>query len=376
VRLADGALVAVCDRVIAGGLLAVLLLLPVTFFPYAASAFAVPKAALLQSLTVLIIVAGLMKLLAGRSMALRRSPLDLPIAAYLGIVLVGFLRASSRDAALFGVGGRSDGLLTLLGAVALYFVAYHLPAGPGMLRRGLACLSIGAGLAAAEGIAETLGFSMVVGFDPAAWGGRAYSTTGNPNFLGSLLALALPLPLGLLLVTVLATLIPAVRAVRVNPPATPWFADDVADVVAAGADALVIGHVDLSRTLGIREAGATEGTILHARCHLVLAAKAAGRQAVDAVFMDLDDPDGLTAEARQGLRLGFTGKLVIDERQVALVHAAFRPSEAEVAYARRLVAAWDAAVAAGTGVFVFEGRVIDRPVVEAERTILARAALP
>ena len=166
------------------------------------------------------------------------------------------------------------------------------------------------------------------------------------------------------------------RAVRVNPPATPWFADDVADVVAAGADALVIGHVDLSRTLGIREAGATEGTILHARCHLVLAAKAAGRQAVDAVFMDLDDPDGLTAEARQGLRLGFTGKLVIDERQVALVHAAFRPSEAEVAYARRLVAAWDAAVAAGTGVFVFEGRVIDRPVVEAERTVLARAALP
>jgi len=226
------------------------------------------------------------------------------------------------------------------------------------------------------------------------------------------------------------------RTVRVNPPATPWFADDVAAVVAAGADALVvpkvevpadvrrvarglaqaeragersagavrllalletprgvldapaiagasarldalvIGHVDLSRTLGIREAGAMEGTILHARCQLVLAAKAAGLQAVDAVFMDLDDPDGFTAEARQGLRLGFTGKLVIDERQVALAHAAFRPSEAEVAYARRLVAAWDAAVAAGTGVFVFEGRVIDRRVVEAERTILARAALP
>ena len=145
---------------------------------------------------------------------------------------------------------------------------------------------------------------------------------------------------------------------------------------SARLDALVIGHVDLSRALGIREAGATEGTILHARCHLVLAAKAAGRQAVDAVFMDLDDPDGLTVGARQGLRLGFTGKLVIDERQVALVHAAFRPSEAEVAYARRLVAAWDAAVAAGTGVFVFEGRVIDRPVVEAERTVLARAALP
>ena len=226
------------------------------------------------------------------------------------------------------------------------------------------------------------------------------------------------------------------RTVRVNPPATSWFAADVAAVVAAGADALVvpkvetpadvrlvarrleraerasgrpagavgllalvetplgvldahviagaharlaalvIGHVDLSRTLGIKEAGAMAGTILHARCHLVLAAKATGRQAVDAVFMDLDDPDGLAAEARQGLALGFTGKLVIDERQVAPVHAAFRPSDAEIAYARRLVAAWEAAVVAGTGVFVFEGRVIDRPVVEAERTVLERAAPP
>jgi len=225
------------------------------------------------------------------------------------------------------------------------------------------------------------------------------------------------------------------RAVRINPPSTPSFADDVAAVVAAGADALVIpkvespedvhrverqldhagrqagrtasavtllalvetplgvlnayaiatasarlealviGHVDLSRTLGIKEAGAMDGTVLHARCQLVLAAKAAGLEAIDAVFMDLDDPDGFTAEARQGLRLGFAGKLLIDERQVALVHATYRPSDAEIAYARRLVAAWETAVAEGKGVFVFEGRVIDLPVVDAERTILARAAV-
>lgn len=223
------------------------------------------------------------------------------------------------------------------------------------------------------------------------------------------------------------------RTVRVNPAPTPWFAEDVAAVVAAGADALVvpkvesaadihrverrldeaerlasrpgapvrllalietplgvigaqaiatasarlealvIGHVDLSRSLGIREAGAMEGTVLHARCQLVLAAKAAGIDAIDAVFMNLDDPDGFALEARQGLRLGFAGKLLIDERQVGLVHAVYRPSEAEIAYARRLLSAWEMAVAAGRGVFVFEGRVIDRPVVDAERTILARA---
>lgn len=223
------------------------------------------------------------------------------------------------------------------------------------------------------------------------------------------------------------------RAVRVNAPATGWFSDDVAAVVAAGADALVvpkvespedvqladrhigdgerqagrpagsarllalvetprgvlnsypiaaasprldalvIGHVDLSRTLGIKEAGAGEGTILHARCQVVLAAKAGGKEAIDAVFMNLEDSAGFVAEARQGLRLGFAGKLVMDEHQVALVHEAYRPSDDEVAYARRLLAAFAAAIAEGKGLFVFEGRVIDLPVVEAERAVLARA---
>jgi citrate lyase subunit beta/citryl-CoA lyase len=221
------------------------------------------------------------------------------------------------------------------------------------------------------------------------------------------------------------------RIVRVNAVGTPWFADDVDAVVTAGAsallvpkvesaddaraadrrieaaaraagragvgllplietprgilnvhaiatatprvEALVIGHVDLSRALGIREAGAMDGTILHARCQLVLAAAAAGCQAIDAVFMNVDDADGFMAEARQGVSLGFTGKLLIDERQVRLAHEAWRPSEAAIEYARRLVAAWEAAVASGRGVFVFEGRVIDLPVVEAERSVLARA---
>jgi citrate lyase subunit beta/citryl-CoA lyase len=223
------------------------------------------------------------------------------------------------------------------------------------------------------------------------------------------------------------------RAVRVNAPGTGWFSDDLTAVLAAGADALVIpkvessddvqlvdrrigdgerqagrragsarllalvetprgvlnsyliatasprldalviGHVDLSRALGIKEAGAGEGTILHARCQVVLAAKAADKEAIDAVFMNLDDPAGFVAEARQGVRLGFTGKLVIDERQVALVYEAYRPSGHEVAYARRLVAAFEAAVAEGKGLFVFEGRMIDLPVVEAERAVLARA---
>jgi citrate lyase subunit beta / citryl-CoA lyase len=138
-------------------------------------------------------------------------------------------------------------------------------------------------------------------------------------------------------------------------------------------DALVIGHVDLSRTLGIREAGAMDGVILHARCQLVLAARAAGLDAIDAVYMSVD-ADGLAAETRQGLALGFAGKLCAHPTHVAIVHAAYAPSDGEVDYARRLVAAFDAHVASGHGIFVFEGRVIDLPVVEAERSVLARAA--
>ncbi|MBI1735003.1 MAG: CoA ester lyase [Candidatus Rokubacteria bacterium] len=138
-------------------------------------------------------------------------------------------------------------------------------------------------------------------------------------------------------------------------------------------DALVFGHVDLSRTLGIREAGAGEGTILHARAHLVLAAKAAAVQVIDAVFMRAGDPDGFEREARQGLALGYTGKLLIDAEQVRLVHAVYAPTADEIAYAERLVAAFETARADGRGLFVFEGRVIDLPVVEAERAVLARA---
>jgi citrate lyase subunit beta/citryl-CoA lyase len=137
-------------------------------------------------------------------------------------------------------------------------------------------------------------------------------------------------------------------------------------------DALVIGHVDLSRCLGIRETGAMEGIIFHARCQLVLAAKAAGLEAIDAVYMSMDK-DGLAGETRQGLALGFAGKLLAHPSHVPIVHAVYAPTDEEVAYATRLVKAFDAHSVSGRGIFVFEDRVIDLPVVEAERNVLTRA---
>src|SRR6266446_5428811 len=102
------------------------------------------------------------------------------------------------------------------------------------------------------------------------------------------------------------------RAARVNSPATPYFSDDLPAVIETAldvlnayaiatacprVDALVLGHVDLSLSLGIREAGLRQGTILHARCQVVLAARAAGRDAIDALFMNPTDADGFREEA-------------------------------------------------------------------------------
>ncbi len=138
-------------------------------------------------------------------------------------------------------------------------------------------------------------------------------------------------------------------------------------------EALLMGHGDLSLSIGIKEARAGDGTILHARCHIVLAAKATGREAIDTVFLDIDDLEGFKAEARQGLRLGYGGKLCIHPSQVEPVHAIYTPSPTEVAYARRVVEAFESALAEGRGVFALDRRMIDGPIVEAERTILERA---
>src|SRR5512133_2723327 len=128
---------ALCDGIATAAVLGALFLLPITIFPFAESLFTLPKAMVLQYLAVFAVAASALKLVVGRQIQLRRSPLDLPIAAYLGFVAISVLHASSRDAALFGPNERADGFITLLGAVALYFVAYNLPGGGSMLRWGM-----------------------------------------------------------------------------------------------------------------------------------------------------------------------------------------------------------------------------------------------
>lgn len=227
-----------------------------------------------------------------------------------------------------------------------------------------------------------------------------------------------------------AASVDAERAVRVNPPGTPWFEADLAAVVAAGADAVMLpkcadagalaqvaasldeseqggersraatqllallesargvldaaavggasprvaalcfGHADFSLDMGLPAPDPAGEAVLHARCSVALAARAAGVAAVDTVYLDVRDEAGFRADAALGRRLGFEGKLCIHPAQVAIANATYTPTPDQVAQAQRVVTAWVAARAEGRSVFALDGKMVDGPVAAlAERTL-------
>lgn len=107
-----------------------------------------------------------------------------------------------------------------------------------------------------------------------------------------------------------------------------------------------------------------------ARQSIVVAARAAGIDALDTVFSDVNDEEQLIFEANLVKELGFDGKSVINPRQIAPVHKVFAPTTAEIENARRIIAAIKEAEAAGSGVISLNGKMVDRPIVlRAERTM-------
>jgi citrate lyase subunit beta/citryl-CoA lyase len=110
-----------------------------------------------------------------------------------------------------------------------------------------------------------------------------------------------------------------------------------------------------------------------ARSLCLFGAAAAGAAPIETVYPAFRDLDGLTAYAAKARRDGFTGMMAIHPAQVPVINAAFTPSEAEIAHARAVVAAFEANPGAGT--LALEGRMIDRPhLVQAQRTLAAAAA--
>jgi (3S)-malyl-CoA thioesterase len=105
----------------------------------------------------------------------------------------------------------------------------------------------------------------------------------------------------------------------------------------------------------------------------LLAAKAHGRVIVDGVYNAYLDDEGLRAECEQGRDMGFDGKTLIHPAQVDIANTAFAPSQAEIDLARRQIAAYEEAEAAGQGVAVVDGRIVENLHVATARETLAKA---
>ena len=133
-------------------------------------------------------------------------------------------------------------------------------------------------------------------------------------------------------------------------------------------DAVLFGAEDFAADVGATRTDA--GTeVLYAREHVVLAASAA----IDTLYTDYEDTDGLREDTRRGIEMGYDGKMTIHPRQVAVVNDAFTPDEEEIVWAERVVDARDEAADAGKAVFSVDGEMIDAPLIAQAERILARA---
>ena len=135
----------------------------------------------------------------------------------------------------------------------------------------------------------------------------------------------------------------------------------------AGVLQLAFGSVDFQLDLGIE---GEDLELLFARSQLVLSSRVAGIGApVDGVSLAINDVERVRNDAIRARRLGFSGKLCIHPAQIAAVHEAFQPSSKDVAWAQGVL---DAAMATQAGASTYEGKMVDKPVIERARAILRR----
>lgn len=137
-------------------------------------------------------------------------------------------------------------------------------------------------------------------------------------------------------------------------------------------EALAIGGEDFLADLKTSRTS-HGGEFLVARGQIVLAARAAGIQAIDTVFANVDDTEGFQRETTQIYELGFDGKSVIHPKQIALVHEIFTPTAQQIDKAERILAAYEDALAKKSGVIALDGKMIDAPVVARAQRVLAYA---
>lgn len=135
---------------------------------------------------------------------------------------------------------------------------------------------------------------------------------------------------------------------------------------------VAFGGEDFTHDLGI-ERLEDESEVAYPRNVLCIAARAAGIAALDTPYFRFKDEDGLKANIAAAKQTGFKGKFAIHPAQVDAINAGFSPSEAELAHARRVIAAFEEAECQGRGSTSLDGKVIDVPVVKRARALLAMA---
>jgi citrate lyase subunit beta / citryl-CoA lyase len=144
--------------------------------------------------------------------------------------------------------------------------------------------------------------------------------------------------------------------------------------VAQRLTALTWGSEDLGAALGVIARTDSRGAMTHpfqlARTSCLLTSSALDVQAIDGVHIDFRDKEGLARELDAARRDGFTGKLAIHPDQIEAINTAFSPTEAEIARARSVIAAF--AAAPGAGVVSLDGQMVDRPhLIQARRVLEA-----
>jgi citrate lyase subunit beta / citryl-CoA lyase len=155
---------------------------------------------------------------------------------------------------------------------------------------------------------------------------------------------------------------------------TPLGALNVVDLARVdNAYALMWGAEDLFAVLGGTANRYPDGSYrevaLHVRSQTLLAAKAYGRVALDSVYLDIKNLDGLRGEVDDAVAVGFDGKVAIHPTQVSVIRAGYTPTDDQADWARRVLeAARDA-----RGVFAFEGQMVDMPVLRRAQRIVALA---
>ena len=144
-------------------------------------------------------------------------------------------------------------------------------------------------------------------------------------------------------------------------------------IAAADAtDALAFGAEDLAADLGATRTD--DGTeVLYAREHVVLAASAAGVDAIDTIHADFEDEAGLADETEFALELGYDGKMAIHPAQVPVINDAFTPAPDRIEWAERVRDAKAEADAERRGVFRVDGEMIDAPLIAQAERVLERA---